>query len=92
MAGRAGRKMVVIDVAVPRDVDAEVSEITGVVLHTIDDIKCVVDRSLAMRAGEIPRVEQVIADEAARFDAWGRARVARAQTLAPLPQAGQVVA
>jgi hypothetical protein len=45
-----------------------------------------------MRAGEVPRVEHVIADEAARFDAWGRARVARAQTPAPLPQAGHVIA
>jgi len=92
MAGRADRKMVVVDVAVPRDVDADVSAIPGVVLHTIDDIQGVVDRNLAMRAGEVPRVERVIADEAARFDAWGRARVARAQMPAPLPQSGHVVA
>jgi glutamyl-tRNA reductase len=92
MAGRANRKMVVVDVAVPRDVDADVRAVPGVVLHTIDDIKSVVDHNLAMRAGEVPRVEHVIADEAARFEAWGRARVARAKTLAPLPQAGHVVA
>jgi glutamyl-tRNA reductase len=92
MAARPGRKMVVIDVAVPRDVDQDVSAVPGVVLHTIDDIQGVVHRSLAMRAGEVPRVEHVIADEAARFDAWGRARVARAETLAALPQAGHVVA
>ena len=45
-----------------------VSAIPGVVLHTIDDIQGVVDHNLAMRAGEVPRVEHVIADEAARFD------------------------
>jgi glutamyl-tRNA reductase len=92
MAARADRKLVVVDVAVPRDVDPGVSAIPGVVLHTIDDIQSVVDRSLAMRAGEVPLVERVVADEAARFDAWGRARVARAQAVGPLPQAGHVIA
>ena len=92
MAQRADRKMVVIDVAVPRDVDADVSLVPGVVLHTIDDIQGVVDRSLAMRAGEIPLVDRIITEEAARFETWGRARVARAQAVRPLPQAGHVVA
>jgi glutamyl-tRNA reductase len=92
MAGRADRKMVVIDVAVPRDVDPDVGAVPGVVLHTIDDIQSVVDHSLSMRAGEVPRVEHVIADEAARFDAWSRARAARAETGAPPAQAGHVVA
>lgn len=90
MAARADRKLVLIDVAVPRDVEAEVSAVPGVVLHTIDDIQGVVDRSLAMRAHEVPHVERVVADEAARFEAWGRARIARAHAVAPLPQAGHV--
>jgi glutamyl-tRNA reductase len=90
MAGRADRRMVVIDLAVPRDVDAEVRSIPGVVLHTIVDIQGVVDQSLARRAGEVPRVEAVVADEAARFDRWGRARVARARTTVSRPQAGHV--
>ena len=84
MAGRADRKMVVVDVAVPRDVDADVSAVPGVVLHTIDDIQSVVDhRSRDARRRSASRVEHVIADEAARFDAWGRARVARAQACPP---------
>jgi glutamyl-tRNA reductase len=91
MAQRTDRKMVVIDVAVPRDVDADVSGVPGVVLHTIDDIQSVVDRSLALRAGEIPLVERIVAEEAARFDTWSRARVAR-QAVGSRPQAGHVVA
>jgi glutamyl-tRNA reductase len=92
MSERGDRKLVVIDVAVPRDVDAEVAAVPGVVLHTIDDIQTVVDRSLAKRAGEVPQVEAVILDEATRFDAWGRARVARARAAASPSQAGHVVA
>jgi glutamyl-tRNA reductase len=92
MHGRQGRKLVVVDVSVPRDVDAGVSAIPGVVLHTIDDIQGVVDHSLAMRAGEVPRVEAVVVDEAARFDAWSRARIERVRTIGAAPQAGHVIA
>ena len=80
--------MVVVDLAVPRDIDPEVANIPGVLLHTIDDIQQVVERSLAKRAGEVPLVEGVVADEVARFEAWGRARLARTSAPAAMPQAG----
>src|SRR5262249_52785711 len=92
MRGRQDRRLVVVDVAVPRDVDADVSAIPGVVLHTIDDIQGVVDHSLAMRAGEVPRVEAVVVDEVARFDAWRRARIERVRTIGAAPQAGHATA
>jgi glutamyl-tRNA reductase len=91
MEGRADRPLVVVDLAVPRDVETAVASIPGVVLHTIDDIQGVVERSLAKRAAEIPQVEAVVADEVARFEAWGRARIARTRAAVLLPQAGHAV-
>jgi glutamyl-tRNA reductase len=73
MAGRTSRPLVVIDLAVPRDVEPDVAAVPGVILHTIDAIQSVVDLSLARRAGEVPLVETIVQEEAAKFDAWRRA-------------------
>ncbi len=73
MATRPGRPLVIIDLAVPRDVDPEAAAIPGVTLHSIDDIQTVVDGSLARRAAETPRVDAIIDEEATRFDLWVRA-------------------
>jgi glutamyl-tRNA reductase len=71
MAGRA-RPMTIIDLAVPRDVDAEAAAIPSVTLHSIDAIQTVVERSLAQRASEMPRVEAIVQEEMLKFDGWRR--------------------
>ncbi len=72
MAARADRPLLIIDLAVPRDVDPEVAHLTGVTLHSIDAIQNVVDRTLATRAGEVPRVEAIVDEEAAKYEVWRR--------------------
>jgi glutamyl-tRNA reductase len=72
MATRPDRPLLIIDLAVPRDVEPEVAAITGVTLHSIDAIQTVVDRTLATRAGEVPRVEAIVDEEAAKYEAWRR--------------------
>ena len=72
MAARPDRPLLIIDLAVPRDVEPEVATITGVTLHSIDAIQTVVDRTLATRAGEVPRVEAIVDEEAAKYEAWRR--------------------
>jgi glutamyl-tRNA reductase len=67
MRARAARPLVIIDIAVPRDVDDEVGELPGVRLYDIDTLQDKLDSSLAKRAGEIPRVEAIIAEELERF-------------------------
>ncbi len=73
MADRPGRPIVIIDLAVPRDVEAGAAGIPGVTLHSIDDIQDVVDRTLARRAAEVPKVEAILDEEVAKFEAWHRA-------------------
>ena len=72
MVARPDRPLLIIDLAVPRDVEPEVATIAGVTLHPIDAIQTVVDRTLATRAGEVPRVEAIVDEEAAKYEAWRR--------------------
>ena len=72
MASRSGRPLTIVDLAVPRDVEPEAGAIPSVTLHSIDAIQSVVDRSLAQRASEVPRVEAIVHDEALKFDGWKR--------------------
>ena len=52
MHKRQGRPLVMIDIAVPRDIDPEVSQIEGVTLYNWDDLEQVVDENKEMRAQE----------------------------------------
>jgi len=66
--GRNGRELVIVDIAVPRDVEPSVRDIPGVHLFDADDLKITLDRSLEARKKQIPRVEEIIAEEAARCE------------------------
>ena len=50
MSERAGRPLLLIDIAVPRDIDAACGELEGVSLYDIDDLQAVVARNLDTRA------------------------------------------
>ena len=64
----------IIDVAVPRDVDAAVSDIEQVFLYNVDDLQGIVRENLSRRATEIARAEAIVAEELGRFLAWQRSR------------------
>jgi glutamyl-tRNA reductase len=70
MEARRGRPLLLIDIAVPRDVDAECAELAGVTLYDIDDLQSVVARNLKVRAGEAVRAEAIIEEEIQRFASW----------------------
>jgi glutamyl-tRNA reductase len=66
----------IIDVAVPRDVEAAVGNIEQVFLYNVDDLQTVVQENLSRRASEIERAEAIVAEELTRFAAWQRSRAA----------------
>ena len=70
LAGRRGRPLLLIDIAVPRDVDPVVNDLDGCYLYDIDDLEAVVDETLAGRRAEAGRAEAIVAEEADRFQAW----------------------
>jgi glutamyl-tRNA reductase len=67
---RQGRPLFIIDIAVPRDVDEEVGELSGVHLYNIDDLQTQVESNVAERRAEVPRVEGIVEEELAQFVAW----------------------
>ena len=74
MRVRHNRDLIIIDIAVPRDVDPEVGRLSNVFLYDIDDLRQVVDANLELRKREIARVEAIIDQEVAALMAWLRER------------------
>ncbi|MDQ1427844.1 MAG: glutamyl-tRNA reductase, partial [Acidimicrobiaceae bacterium] len=67
LPARKGRPLLVVDIAVPRDVDAGVGRLPGVTLLNMDDLKAFVDAAMAERRRELPAVNRIVAEEVARF-------------------------
>ncbi|MFN2488666.1 MAG: glutamyl-tRNA reductase [Actinomycetota bacterium] len=60
----------IADIAVPRDVEASVDELPGVILRDIDDLRSVVEANIGGRVEEVSKVEEIVAEELERFKAW----------------------
>src|SRR5438034_2161591 len=74
MRPRRNRPLFIIDIAVPRDVEATAGEIEQVFLYNIDDLQATVRENLARRASEVERAEAIVGEEVEKFGAWLRAR------------------
>jgi len=72
MAGRPGRPMVIVDISVPRDVEASVADLPGVALFDIDDLERVVEANLNGRRLEAERGEGFVLGAVQGFSAWRR--------------------
>src|SRR5882724_10112546 len=70
MRQRRSRPLFVIDIALPRDVEAAAGEIEQVFLYNIDDLQATVQENLARRASEVERAEAIVAEETGKFGAW----------------------
>lgn len=60
MQNREGRKLFIIDIAVPRDVEPEVGNIEGVTLYNVDDLEAVVDEHISQRQQEAKLAKKII--------------------------------
>jgi len=61
---RRNRPLLLIDIAVPRDVEPEVNLMANVFLYNIDDLQAIADDYLKQRKDEIARCEQIIREKA----------------------------
>lgn len=57
---RKHRPMLMVDIAVPRDIEAEVAELADVYLYTVDDLKEIVAENRKARASEARKADQII--------------------------------
>jgi glutamyl-tRNA reductase len=74
MTQRAARPLVVIDLAVPRNVDPAAREIENVRLYDMDDLSAVVATHHPVAASAIAAAEAIVAQEVAAFLEWQRER------------------
>jgi glutamyl-tRNA reductase len=70
MEARPGRPLVVIDIAVPRDVEAEAGQIENVFLYNIDDLNEVSNSNRRLRERETRQAAAIIEAEVERFASW----------------------
>lgn len=64
---RGARPLVVVDLAVPADVEREAGEVDGVRLFDVDDLRAGLDETMASRLREVPRVEAIVEEEVEAF-------------------------
>jgi glutamyl-tRNA reductase len=74
MRPRRSRPLFIIDIAVPRDVEAAVGRLDQVFLYNIDDLHAIVQENLARRTSEVERAELIVRQEVDRFRAWLQSR------------------
>ncbi|HEU0019904.1 MAG TPA: glutamyl-tRNA reductase [Thermoleophilaceae bacterium] len=70
LEGRANQPLVVIDIAVPRDIDPSVRDLPGVTLYDMDDLEQEVARNISGREAEAERARELIENEVERFEVW----------------------
>jgi glutamyl-tRNA reductase len=64
---RQNRVLLILDLAVPRDVDPAVGKFEGVYLYSIDDLRAACDRNRRQREKEWPKAKAIISEETQRF-------------------------
>jgi glutamyl-tRNA reductase len=67
LAYRGGRPLLIVDIAVPRDVDPAVGALPGVTLLDMDDLTASAAVAMAGRRQEVPRAEAIVAEEVERY-------------------------
>ncbi|MEA2351648.1 MAG: glutamyl-tRNA reductase, partial [Thermoleophilaceae bacterium] len=67
---RDARPLLVIDIAVPRDIDPSVRDLPGITLYDMDDLQREVSRNVSGREAEATRARTLIEDETDRFVQW----------------------
>lgn len=70
MKKRNHSSLVLMDIAIPRDIDPAAKEIDYVFYHDIDSLNIIVEQNLSKRKYEIPRVEKIIDEEIDTFISW----------------------
>ena len=69
---RKHRPMLMIDIAVPRDIESEVGKLEDVYLYTVDDLQEIIDEGLKSRQEAARQAEEIIDTQVSHFMGWIR--------------------
>jgi glutamyl-tRNA reductase len=78
LKARRHKPVLMVDIAVPRDIDPRVAKLDDVYLYTVDDLKEVIEDNLKSRQRAAEQAEEIIEVQVERFMAWLRAQDATA--------------
>jgi glutamyl-tRNA reductase len=67
---RGDRPLCILDIALPRDVEAAVGEIDNVFLYDLDDLRAAAEANLEQRAEDVPAAREILADEVQKYWDW----------------------
>ncbi|ACV22194.1 Glutamyl-tRNA reductase [Slackia heliotrinireducens] len=73
-AGTAGKRMIMVDEAVPRDIEDACNDLEGVSLYNLESLKGIVDDGLAERLASVADVERMVAEAEEEFLQWMQTR------------------
>jgi glutamyl-tRNA reductase len=70
MGQRDGAPLLLIDLAVPRDIDPDCREVEGVSLFDVDEVQAIVEQNASGREAEARRATGILDSELSRFERW----------------------
>jgi glutamyl-tRNA reductase len=70
VAARGDRPLCVLDIALPRDVEAALGDLENVFLYDLDDLRAAAAANLERREEDIPAAQQIIAQESQKYWDW----------------------
>ena len=70
MRARSDRSLLLIDLGVPRNVEATAAELYNLYLYGLDDLTEIVTQNKKARQAEVPKVEAIVEEQIGRFEQW----------------------
>jgi glutamyl-tRNA reductase len=70
MAARGNRALLLMDLGLPRNIEAAAAELYNVYVYNVDDLADIVQQNRQARASEIPRAEAIVEEHLAKFLSW----------------------
>ncbi len=71
---RKRRPMLLVDIAVPRDIEKQVAQLSDIYLYTVDDLRDIIDHNVRLREAEVDKAGQIIDKGVEEFLVWQRSR------------------
>jgi glutamyl-tRNA reductase len=76
LKARRNQPMLLVDIAVPRDVEPEVGKLPNAYLYSVDDLQAIIEQNMAQRKAAALQAESIVVQESGEFMAWLRAQSA----------------
>ncbi len=71
---RRNQPMLLVDIAVPRDVEPEVGKLPNAYLYSVDDLQAIIESNMAQRKAAAVQAETIVVQESSEFMSWLRAQ------------------